>query len=65
MAQERIITEETAAELATKHQIILDALPTWNAVSAAIDAADTIPKLRVVIKKLAKVVYWLAKNQQD
>jgi hypothetical protein len=39
-------------------------LPSWQIVSDAIDTAFTGSQ-RVVIKKLAKVIYWLAKNKED
>ena len=45
-----------------KQQAIIDNLPSWQAVSNAIDAATTIAKLQAIIKKMARVEYWLAKN---
>jgi hypothetical protein len=56
--------EELAQEaaIAQRAQDIIDGLPTWQRVSDAIDAVSTIAGLKVVVKKLARVVYWLAKN---
>jgi len=39
-------------------------LPTWAQVNAYIDAAFTMPQ-RGVVKKLARVIYWLAKGTED
>jgi hypothetical protein len=33
-------------------------------VSDAIDAADTLAKLKVVTKKIARVVYWDVKDKE-
>ena len=51
--------EERAQRLAD----IADALPSWQQVSDAIDGVTTIAGLKAVVKKLARVVYWLAKNR--
>lgn len=47
---------------ATKLQEIADNLPTWKQVSDAIDGVTTIAGLKIVVKKIAKIVYLLAKN---
>jgi len=57
------IAEE--ARRAAKVQAIIDNFPSWLAVSGAIDAADTVAKMKVVVKKLARVLYWTARDQQD
>ena len=53
------------AAKAKKAQDIADALPAWADVEAAVEAADTAAKLRVIVKKLARVVYWLAKDKDS
>jgi len=63
------IAEESARQAAAlvaaaKAQSITDNPPSWQAVSDAIDAATTLAACKVIIKKLARVVYWLAKNQE-
>lgn len=63
-AEQARIAAEVAA-MAAKAQAIIDNLPTWQAISDAIDAATTIAAIKIIIKKLARVVYWLAKNQAD
>lgn len=45
-----------------KKQAVIDNLPSWSVVSNAIDAADTLAKLKVIVKKMARVQYWLAKG---
>ena len=49
------------AELA-KTQEIIDNLPDWQQVSNAIDSATTIAALKVITKKIARVVYIIARN---
>jgi len=54
-----------AAELATqaaKAQSIVDNLPSWAAVEAAIDGATTLAAMKVIFKKVCRVVYWDVKN---
>ena len=58
-----VIAAEAAQ--AQKAADIVDSLPTWQQVSNAIDEVSTIAGLKVVVKKLARVVYWLAKNKVD
>jgi len=48
--------------IAQRKQAVIDNLPTWLAVSNAIDAADTVIKLRAIVKKMARVQYWLARG---
>lgn len=59
-----LLVSKNKAELALvqKEKDIVDNLPTWQQVSDAIDAVSTIAGLKVVVKKIARVVYWLAKN---
>lgn len=57
---EVIAKEQSEAQ---KKADIIDALPSWQQVSDAIDGVTTLNGLKVVVKKLARVVYWLAKNQ--
>ncbi len=37
-------------------------LPTWSQVSNAIDNANNLSDAKVILKKLARVVYLMAKN---
>lgn len=63
-AWEAEIAEQAAAAQA-KEQAFVNNLPSWQAVSDAIDAADTLAKLRAIVKKMARVLYWLARNRED
>ena len=62
--KQRIIAE-TAAKEAYKRQQIEERMPSWVAVSDAVDAAFTNTAQRTLIKRLCRVVYWLAKNRED
>lgn len=62
--KQRIIAE-TAAKEAYKRQQIEERMPRWVAVSDAVDAAFTNTAQRTLIKRLCRVVYWLAKNRED
>lgn len=57
--------EEAAKTLEqTKLAAIQDNLPDWATIKTAIENATTITALKVIILKLARVVYWLAKNSE-
>ena len=62
--KQRIIAE-TAAKEAYKRKQIEERMPSWVAVSDAVDAAFTNTAQRTLIKRLCRVVYWLAKNRED
>lgn len=78
LAEKQAIAAAEAANNAAKAQAIIDNLPAWQPVSDALDgikadaqAATTIAALKVVIigliifvKKLARVLYWLAKDSE-
>jgi len=40
-----------------KAQEIIDNLPAWQRVSDAIDSATTIAAMKIILKKIARVVY--------
>lgn len=44
---------------------IQDNLPDWATIKTAIEDATTLAALKIIIMKLARVVYWLAKNQAE
>ena len=56
------IAQAQADKEAAKTQDIIDNLPSWDQVETAINACDTIAKLRTVVKKIARITYWLAKD---
>lgn len=64
-----VVATAAAAESAktleqTKITAIQENLPDWATVKAAIDKAATIEEVKTIITKLARVVYWLAKNSE-
>ena len=65
LAAEAAAIAAEEARIAAKAQAIIDNLPSWQQVSDAIDAATTIAAIKVIIKKMARIVYWLAKDRAD
>lgn len=39
-------------------------LPSWDQVQTAIQNANTLADLRAILLKMARVLYWLAKNTE-
>lgn len=60
--QQRLKEEADAQQ---KIQDIVDNLPSWQQVSDAVDNISNLNQAKIFIKKLARVVYWLAKNKSD
>ncbi len=56
--------DELAAQ-AAKAQAFLDNLPSWTAVSNAVDNIGNLAEAKVFLKKMARVIYWLVKNSED
>ena len=48
-----------------QEQAINTNLPTWSAVSNAVDSISNLAEAKAFLKKLSRVVYWLAKNTED
>ena len=46
-------------------QELIKNLPTWLRVSKAVDNISNLADAKAFLKKLARVVYWLAKNTAD
>jgi hypothetical protein len=53
------------ARIAAKAQDFLDNLLSWSQVDTAITNIANLADAKVFIKKLARVVYWLAKDKAD
>lgn len=51
------------AEILQKETDFNNNLPTWQQVSGEIDGITALAGAKIVLKKIARVVYWLAKNQ--
>ena len=59
------LRQAEAARIAAKAQAFLDNLPSWAAVSTAVDNIANLADAKAFIKKLSRVVYWLAKDKAD
>ncbi len=44
-------------------QDFIDSLPSWSVVSTSIDNIASMADAQVILRKMAKVIYWLAKGQ--
>jgi len=53
------------ARIDAKEQDIIDNLPSWAVVSTVVDNISNLSDAKAFLKKLARVVYWLAKNKAD
>jgi hypothetical protein len=61
LAKKQAMTDYIAKQ-ATKKQDIEANLKTWKELSDDIASANDVKKLQDVVARLAKVIYWLAKN---
>lgn len=48
-----------------KTQDVIDNLPSWSVVKNAINASFPDTKQRKVVTGIARITYWLAKNEKD
>lgn len=48
-----------------KADAIIANFPTWAQVATAADDISSLAEAKIFIKKLARVTYWLAKNQAE
>ena len=51
--------------LEAKAQDILDILPSWDKVSTAVDNISNFAEAKEYLKKLSRVVYWIARETED
>jgi hypothetical protein len=51
--------------LASKAQAFDDNLPSWSAVDQAVTNISNLADAKAFIRKLTRVVYWLARNKAD
>ena len=54
-----------ALEQEKKIQAILDNLPSWAAVQSSVQGISNLAEAKSVILKLSRIVYWLAKDQEN
>lgn len=57
--------EAAQAAQAAKAKAIVDNLPSWAQVSTAVDNIANLADAKAFIKKLARVVYWIARDKAD
>lgn len=57
------LAQEALQDLRTKE--LVENLPNWLRVSNAVDNISSLAGAKAFLKKLARVVYWLAKNTAD
>jgi flagellar biosynthesis component FlhA len=65
LAAEEAARLAEAARVAAKAQAIVDNLPSWATVDSAITAIANLADAKAFIRKLARVLYWLAKDKED
>jgi hypothetical protein len=65
LANDQIGKQRLLDVQALRDKDIIDNLPSWQQVSDIIDSADSLVKLRAIVKKIARITYWLAKNKAD
>ena len=53
------------AQYAAKKKAIDDNLPSWAQVETALDNISNLAEAKAALKKIARVVYLLAKNRGD
>ena len=61
-------TEENKKAIADQKQRVSDIaanLPSWTQVTTAINAISNIKEVKAVMKKMARITYWLAKNDSE
>lgn len=58
------LQEETARVTVETQKLndIVTNLPSWSQTDTAITAIGSLADAKVILKKLARVIYWLAKN---
>jgi len=64
IAEQQTIADKQAAQ-AAKAQAFLDNLPSWAIVDQAVTNISDLASAKVFIRKLARVLYWLARNKSD
>jgi len=63
---EQLAAERAEADrLEAKAQAFIDNLPSWDIVSTAVDNIGSLADAKAFLMKLARIVYWLAKDRED
>jgi len=61
----RIAQEGWAAIAAARKADLVSNLPSWSQVSTAVDNIGNLADAKAFLKKLSRVVYWLAKDSGE
>jgi adenylosuccinate synthase len=64
-AEELAIKQAEQAKIDARVQAVVANLPSWSQVNAAVTAISSLADAKAFIRKLARVVYWLAKDSAD
>lgn len=68
ITERELTVNETSPELKNEYEkdkAFNDNMPDWSTVSDAIDNINDLAGAKVFLKKLSRVVHWLAKNKID
>jgi hypothetical protein len=65
LAAEEAARVAEAARIAAKEQALVDNLPSWTQVQAAVGNIANLADAKAYLLKLSRVVYWLAKDKAD
>ena len=65
LAAEAAAAQTEADRIAAKAQAFIDNLPSWAQVDTAVTAISSLADAKAFIRKLARVTYWIAKDQAD
>ena len=60
----RLSMEASRVIVEAKRTAINDNLPSWSQVETACDNISSLAEAKAFLKKLSRVVYWLAKNSE-
>ena len=59
------ILNEIAARDHARYQIIEDNLPGWSQIESSLNGISNLAEAKIALKRIALVVYYLAKNKGE
>ncbi len=65
LAEQQAAHDAEEARKAAKAQAFLDNLPSWAQVDQAVTNISNLADAKAFIRKLARITYWLARDQQN
>jgi len=63
--EQQIITQTQQAKTTARTQAIEGDLSSWDQLSTSVDKIENLADAKVFIKKLARIIYWLAKDSES